>query len=165
MFKFSIEKIWSEMKEHTPSTILILKRVLVPLIPVLIIINFIFKLEIIPVLLLGFLPFLYGSFLPDFDSLMKFSKSKNSPLLYKSALLLFGILYIYYFVFGKTKLIYSNKKKEFHSFKYALYYLAFLFVFSFLIFSIDNLYKHIIFSILGFFGYSIHLLIDRKFHF
>jgi len=161
--KFSFEKLWSEIKEHLPFTLWIFKRILVPLIPFLVLVNFVFKIEILPVILITTIPFVYGSFLPDFDSLMKYSKEKNSSPFSKIFLLLFGPIYIYYFVFEKSKPIYTNKKKEFHSLKYFTYYFLFLFLVSFLIFSPNDLYKHFIFSFLGCLGFLLHLLIDKKF--
>jgi len=163
ILKVSIEKVWSEMKEHLPFTLWIFKRILLPLVPILIIANFFLRVEILPVVLMSIVPFLYGSFLPDFDTLMKQSKTKNSPLSRKLFLLFLGPLYIYYFVFEKAKPIYSDKEKEFHSLKYLLLYFLFLFALSFLIFSLNDLYKHFVFSTLGSLGYVIHLLIDRRF--
>jgi len=160
--KFSVEKVWSEMKEHLPFTLWILKRIVVPLVPLLIIANFFLKVEILPVIFVAIIPFLYGSFLPDFDSLMKYSKKENSSLTNKIILLLLGPIYIYYFIFEKSKPIHTNKKKEFHSLKYLFYYFLFLFMLSFLIYSTNNLYKHVIFSVLGSLGYLIHLVIDKK---
>ena len=160
--KFSFEKVWSEVKEHLPFTLWVFKRIIVPLVPILIIANFFLKVEILPVVLVGIIPFLYGSFLPDFDILMKYSDKQNSPLSRKIFLLLLGPIYIYYFVFEKTKPIYTNKEKEFHSLKYLALYFLFLFLLSFLIFSMNDLYKHVVFSILGSLGYFTHLLIDRR---
>jgi hypothetical protein len=158
----SIEKVWSEMKEHIPFAFWIFKRIIIPTIPILIIANFLLKVELLPIILVSIIPFLYGNFLPDFDSLMKYSKTKSSSLSRKLFLLLFGPVYIYYFVFEKSEQIYTKKKKEFHSLKYLLLYFLFLFVLSFLIFSSDDLYKHIVFSVLGSLGYAIHLFIDGR---
>jgi len=165
IFRVSVEKIWSEMKEHLPFTLWILKRIIIPLVPVLIIANFVLKVELLPVVLISIVPFLYGSFLPDFDIMMEYSDKENSPLSRKLFLLLLGPIYIYYFVFEKSKPIYTNVKREFHSIKYLVAYFLFLFAISLFVFSFDSLYKHFVFSLLGSLGYAIHLFIDKKLEF
>lgn len=165
MIKFSFEKVLEEMKEHLPFMLWILKRLIIPLIPLLIIANFFLKLEIIPVIIIAIAPFIYGNFVPDFDSLMKLSKHKNSPISNKLFLLLFSPIYIYYFVFENSKSVFTTKEKEFHSIKYLLAYSMFLFFMSFLVFSYNDIYKHFIFSFFGSLGYMTHLLIDKKLNF
>jgi hypothetical protein len=161
--KLSFQKIWSEMKEHLPFTLWIFKKIVIPILPFLIIANFLFKVELLPALMISFIPLVYGNFLPDFDILMKPSRKKNSPIFNKLFLFFFAPLYIYYFVLENSKPIYTNKKKEFHSLRYFLLYFFFLFAISFLIFSYQDVYKHVIFSTIGSSGYLIHLLIDKKF--
>jgi cytochrome c biogenesis factor len=160
--KLSFQKIWSEMKEHLPFTLWIFKKIVIPILPFLIVANFLLKVELLPVVIISFIPLVYGNFLPDFDILMKYSRKKNSPFFNKIFLFLFAPLYLYYFVFEKSKPIYTNKKKEFHSSRYLLLYFLFLFCLSFLIFSYQDVYKHFIFSIIGSLGYLTHLLIDKK---
>ena len=160
--KLSFQKIWSEMKEHLPFTLWIFKKIVIPVLPFLIVANFLLKVELLPAVIISFIPLVYGNFLPDFDILMKYSRKKNSPFFNKIFLFLFAPLYLYYFVFENSKPIYTSKKKEFHSLKYLLLYFFFLFGISFLIFSYQDVYKHFIFSVIGSLGYLAHLLIDKK---
>jgi hypothetical protein len=161
--KLSFQKIWSEMKEHLPFTLWIFKKIVIPILPFLIAANFLLKVEVLPAVIISFIPFVYGNFLPDFDILMKYSRKKNSPIFNKIFLFLFAPLYLYYFVFENSKPIYTNKKKEFHSLRYFLLFFFFLFAISFLIFSYQDFYKHLVFSTVGSLSYLIHLLIDKKF--
>jgi len=162
IIKLDFQKIWSEMKEHLPFTFWIFKKIIVPILPFLIIANFLLQVELLPAVIISFVPLVYGNFLPDFDILMKCSKQKNSQIFNKIFLFFFAPLYIYYFVFENSKPIYTTKKKEFHSLRYFLLYFFFLFGISFLIFSYQDIYKQFIFSIIGSSGYFAHLLIDKK---
>jgi len=160
--KLSFQKIWSEVKEHLPFTLWIFKKIVIPILPFLIAANFLLKVELLPAVIISFIPLVYGNFLPDFDILMKYSRKKNSSFFSKIFLFLFAPLYLYYFVFENSKPIYTNKKKEFHSLRYFLLYFFFLLGISFLIFSYQDVYKHFIFSTIGSFGYLAHLLIDKN---
>jgi hypothetical protein len=105
------------MKEHLPFTLWIFKKIVIPVLPFLIVANFLLKVELLPVVIISFIPLVYGNFLPDFDILMKYSREKNSPFFNKIFLFLFAPLYLYYFVFEKSKPIYTNKKKGISLFK------------------------------------------------
>ena len=160
--KLSVKKLDAELKEHVPFILWLIKRVIIPILPPLVIINLFLGIELIPAVLLGIIPFIYGNFAPDFDVLMKFSMRKNSPTYKKLFVLFLGPIYLYYYIFEFSRPIYTNKRREFHTLRYAIYYFIFLFFLGLLIFNFMEIYKTFIFSFLGLTGYLIHLAIDKK---
>ncbi len=160
--KLSFKKLNDELKEHVPFVLWLIKRIIIPILPLLVLINIFLRIELVPAFLLGLIPFIYGNFAPDFDILMKYSEKKNSPTYKKLFILYLGPLYLYYYIFEFSRPVYTNVKREFHSMKYAAYYFLFVFLIGLLIFNPAEIYKTLIFSFLGIAGYLVHLLIDKK---
>lgn len=76
--KIHFRKAKSEIFEHFSFFTWIAKRVFLPIALLYFLIGTIFGFRVVDSLFLGFIVFIYSSFLPDFDFVFKKSKSRES---------------------------------------------------------------------------------------
>ncbi len=160
LIKATFEKFEGELSEHSTAMSWAVKHVILPASIFYVAAGLLIGKTVLDSLFLGFLVFVYSSFVPDLDSLLVVSKDKNKKpdSLAKFALLFFGPVFVYYAISSEAKPIYVNKAKEFHSTKYLFAYGLFLLVVGLIFYA--NPVERLALPLFGLLGYMTHLSVD-----
>jgi len=159
------KKVNKELIEHFGFIQWTLKRILLPIIVFYIIVGFVLNINVFGVLLTSLLIFFYSNFLPDVDILFKKTKRKSldSPWYEKCAVLFFAPVILYDIFTNRQRPLYSIKSRPFHNVQTMLIYGGFLFVVASVFW--PDLLRRTIFTFFGMMGYTIHLMVDKGYHF
>ena len=159
--KIHFRKVRNEILEHFSFLTWISKRVFLPIALLYLFIGTIFGFRVIDSLFLGFIIFIYSSFLPDFDFVFKKSKSREAPWHKKYIFLFFALIYLFYLISEEMKPIYTTESKPFHNFKMMAVYCIFLLVLGLIFYG--NALEIFSLTIFGMLGYFSHLVTDGYF--
>jgi len=158
--KIHFRKVSNEILEHFSFLTWVAKRVFLPIALLYFLIGTIFGVRVIDSLFLGFIIFIYSSFLPDFDFAFKKS-NRESPWYKKYIFLFFAPIYLFYLISEEMKSIYTAKPKPFHDFRMMAAYGLFLLVLGLIFYGNPlEIFSLMIFGVLGYFS---HLVTDDYF--
>jgi len=156
--KIRFRKAKSEIFEHFSFFTWIAKKVFLPIALLYFLIGTIFGFRVVDSLFLGFIVFIYSSFLPDFDFVFKKSKSRESVWYKKYVFLFFAPIYLFYLISEGIKPIYTTKSKPFHDFRMMSAYSLFLLILGLIFYGNPlEIFSLLIFGTLGYFS---HLITD-----
>ena len=151
-----------ELAEHSGFINWSFKRIILPLAIFYVVAGFLLGEHVLGSLLMGIIIFLYANFLPDIDAFFPHANDKSNEVsaVKKRMALFFSPLVIYYILSGKQKSWDLGKDKPFHNTRALLEFSAFLFILGSLLYL--SFLKAFFFTLFGFCGYCIHLIIDEK---
>ncbi|MDO8634023.1 MAG: hypothetical protein Q7K34_01890, partial [archaeon] len=151
-----------ELAEHSGFIRWSFKRIILPLAIFYVAAGFLLGEHVLGSLLMGIVVFLYANFLPDLDTFFPHANDKSNKVsaVRKRIALFFAPLIIYYILSGKQKSWDLGKDKPFHNTRALLEFSVFLFILGSLLYF--SFLKAFFFTLFGFCGYCIHLIIDGR---
>jgi len=160
----SFQKLETEFHEHFNWMAIVIKRLIVPLGLFFLAAGLIFGNHMFGSLVISLIVFIYSTFLPDIDILIKESGGESAPSLWYELyfFLFFAPLVVYYILAGKARPLFSTRARQFHSIQAVCVYAFFLFLVSSLFWPTEML-KRIMFPTFGTLGFVTHLVVDGTF--
>ncbi len=137
------------------------KMVILPVVFCYLMFGILLQEKVFDSLIFGLELYIYGNFLPDFDTLFTRRRRKRAdrlPWFKKCLLLCFAPFCILMFYKGAWKIPSSETSRIFHNFKSVIIYGLFLFSLGFLLY--DNIIETVSPLIFGLSGYLTHLKVD-----
>jgi len=168
MSKFPVWRMREETTEHVQSCIKIFKWLILPAsVLYMLLMFFLFNVNVLGSVLWGLAVFFYSNFLPDLSSIYRGKTSDGGAVLpwYKRyAILLFAPLLVW-ILFSGIRLNWRTTE-TFHNFKSLIVYGVFLFAVGFFAFAkfpiqTGNIIEILVFPLYGLAGYLTHLKVDK----
>ena len=159
-------KVIAEASEHAAFYRWVIFRILVPLSVFYFVAGLFLGEYVGGTIIFSFFVFLYGAFLPDFDSFI----SSNSKVVQmgrparkneKYLVLLLAPFYLYYALSERIRPIHCSEPKPFHNRKALLVFGLFLFFFGLALYA--SPFKAFFLAVFGSIGYATHLFVDKTF--
>lgn len=159
-------KVIGEVSEHTAFYKWVVVRILAPLSVFYFVAGLFLGEYVVGTIIFSLFVFLYGAFLPDFDSFI----SSNSKVVQmgrparkheKYLVLLLAPFYLYYVLSERIRPIHCSSQKPFHNKKALLVFGLFLFLLGIALYA--SPFNAFFLAAFGSIGYATHLFVDKTF--